>query len=147
MLSRQSGIDIMKRKGVIYILTNPAFPQYVKIGYAHDLEKRLKQLNRSETIPYAFRVYAVYDVESELTDKNLHAIIDSINPDLRTIENFDGKKRVKEFYAMSAEVTSLSKLSECLLRCKHPVQGPLYFKYKGKILADIRKGARVQVRL
>ena len=93
----------MKRKGVIYILTNPAFPQYVKIGYAQDLEKRLKQLNRSETIPYAFRAYAVYDVESELTDKDLHAIIDSINPDLRTIENFDGKKRVKEFYAMSAE--------------------------------------------
>ena len=212
----------MKRKGVIYILTNPAFPQYVKIGYAHDLEKRLKQLNRSETIPYAFRVYAVYDVESELTDKNLHAIIDSINPDLRTIENFDGKKRVKEFYAMSAEdayhlleciakisgttnrlkrmkpegheiedentarevqdaarrgpfrfgmcgikageevvfvddeskkavvvddrhirfgneVTSLSKLAEYLLKCNHPVQGPLYFKYKGKVLADIRR--------
>lgn len=83
--------DNMKRKGVIYILTNPAFPQYVKIGYAQDLEKRLKQLNRSETIPYAFRAYAVYDVESELTDKDLHAIIDSINPDLRTIENFDGK--------------------------------------------------------
>ena len=93
----------MKQKGVIYILTNPAFPQYVKIGFAQDLEKRLKQLNRSETIPYAFRAYAVYDVESELTDKDLHAIIDSINPDLRTIENFDGKKRVKEFYAMSAE--------------------------------------------
>ena len=213
----------MARKGVIYILTNPAFPQYVKIGYAHDLEKRLKQLNRSETIPYAFRVHAVYEVESELTDKNLHAIIDSINPNLRTIENFDGKKRVKEFYAMSAEdayhlleciakvsgttdrlkrmkpegheiededtarevqeaarrgpfrfsmcgigigeevvfaddeskkavvvddrhirfgneVTSLSKLAECLLRSNHPVQGPLYFKYKGKILADIRRG-------
>ena len=32
----------MKRKGVIYILTNPAFPQYVKIGWAQDLEKRLK---------------------------------------------------------------------------------------------------------
>ena len=29
----------MKHKGVIYILTNPAFPQYVKIWYAHDLEK------------------------------------------------------------------------------------------------------------
>lgn len=26
----------MVRKGVIYILTNPAFPQYVKIGYAHE---------------------------------------------------------------------------------------------------------------
>jgi len=26
-------------KGVIYILTNPSFPEYVKIGYAKDLEK------------------------------------------------------------------------------------------------------------
>lgn len=25
-------------KGVIYILTNPSFPEYVKIGYAKDLE-------------------------------------------------------------------------------------------------------------
>lgn len=58
---RKDGVA-MKQKGVIYILTNPAFPQYVKIGYAQDLEKLLKQLNRSETIPYAFRAYAVYDV-------------------------------------------------------------------------------------
>ena len=34
-------------KGVIYILTNPSFPEYVKIGYAKDIEKRLKQLNHS----------------------------------------------------------------------------------------------------
>lgn len=212
----------MKRKGVIYILTNPAFPQYVKIGYAQDLEKRLRQLNRSETLPFAFRAYAVYDVESELTDKDLHSIIDSLNPDLRTIENFDGKKRIKEFYAMSAEdayrlleciakisgttdrlkrmkpegheiedentarevqeaarrgpfrfsmcgikpgeevvfvedatkkatvlddrhvrfdneTTSLSALAKNLLGYDHPVQGTLYFQYKGKILDDIRK--------
>ena len=38
--------------GVIYILTNPSFPEYVKIGYAKDLEKRMNQLNRSETIPF-----------------------------------------------------------------------------------------------
>ena len=59
-------------KGVIYVLTNPSFPDYVKIGYASDIEKRLKQLNRSETIPFAFRVYATYDVNSTLTDKELH---------------------------------------------------------------------------
>lgn len=29
----------MKNKGVIYILTNPSFPDYVKIGYATDIEK------------------------------------------------------------------------------------------------------------
>lgn len=44
--------------GVIYILTNPSFPQYVKIGYADDLQKRLRQLNRSAALPYAFRAYA-----------------------------------------------------------------------------------------
>lgn len=89
--------------GVIYILTNPSFPEYVKIGYADDIERRLRQLNRSETIPYAFRVYAVYEVDSRLTDKKLHDRIDTLNPDLRAIDSFDGKKRVKEFYAMSAE--------------------------------------------
>ena len=103
-----------KSTGVIYILTNPSFPDYVKIGYADDVEKRLKQLNRSETIPFAFRVYAVYKVESRLTDKELHKVIDKLNPDLRTIDNFDGKERVKEFYAMSAE--DAYGLLECIAK-------------------------------
>lgn len=89
----------MNKHGVIYILTNPSFKEYIKIGYAHDIEKRLKQLNRSETIPYAFRVNAIYEVENELTDKELHKLIETLNPDLRTVETFDGKERVKEFYA------------------------------------------------
>ena len=48
-----AGEKPMSKKGVIYILTNPSFPEYVKIGYATDIEKRLKTLNRSETIPFA----------------------------------------------------------------------------------------------
>ena len=36
-----------KKAGVIYILTNPSFPDYVKIGYATNIENRLKQLNRA----------------------------------------------------------------------------------------------------
>ena len=51
----------MNDAGVIYILTNPSFPEYVKIGYADDLDKRLQQLKSSECIPYAFRVYATYE--------------------------------------------------------------------------------------
>jgi len=47
-------------KGVIYILTNPSFPDYVKIGYADEIDKRLQQLKRSECIPFSFRVYATY---------------------------------------------------------------------------------------
>lgn len=210
-----------KSCGVIYILTNPSFPEYVKIGYADDIEKRLNQLNRSETIPYAFRAYAIYEVGSRLTDKKLHDLIDKLNPDLRAIDSFDGKKRVKEFYAMSAEdaysllesiagisgtsdrlkritpeghevideqtaaevketarrgpfrfsevgipfgseirfvedpavvatveddrhirynseVTSLSRLAQDLKGFDHPVQGTLWFTYKGKVLNDIR---------
>ena len=88
----------MNNTGVIYILTNPSFPQYVKIGYANDLKSRLKNLNRSECIPFAFRVYAYYKVPKRLTDLEIHKIIDTINPNLRAIETIDGKERKREFY-------------------------------------------------
>ena len=92
----------MEHKGVIYILTNPSFPQFVKIGYADDVEERLNQLNRSECIPYAFRLYAYYRVSSRLTDMKLHTLIDNLNPNLRSVEEFNGKTRKREFYAMTA---------------------------------------------
>ena len=91
------------KKGCIYILKNPSFPKFVKIGYADDVYQRLNQLNRSECIPYAFRLYAYYEVSSRLTDIKLHQMIDKLNPELRAIEDFNGKKRVREFYAMDAE--------------------------------------------
>lgn len=35
----------MKEKcGVIYILTNPSFPEYIKIGYADNVEERVKKI-------------------------------------------------------------------------------------------------------
>ena len=82
--------------GYIYILTNPSFPDYVKIGYADDVESRLDQLNRSECIPFAFRVYATYEVENRLVDLKLHDLIDRLNPNLRSIENYNGKQRRRE---------------------------------------------------
>ncbi len=88
--------------GYIYILTNPSFPHFVKIGYADNVEKRLSELNRSECIPYAFRLYAYYKVNARLTDIKLHAMIDKLNPTLRSVEEFNGKTRKREFYQMSA---------------------------------------------
>lgn len=90
-------------KGYIYILTNPSFPDYVKIGYADDVESRLRTLNRSECTPFAFRVYGTYEVNQRLTDLKIHNVIDRINPELRSIDTVNGKKRIREFYAMSPE--------------------------------------------
>ena len=106
------------KKGVIYILTNPSFPDYVKIGYADDIDKRLKQLNRSECIPFAFRVYATYEVNSRLSDLKLHTIIDKLNPDLRSIDDFNGQKRIREFYAMKPEeayaiLEAMAEIHDC----------------------------------
>ena len=90
-------------KGVIYILTNPSFPQYVKIGYATDVKQRLDELNRSTAVPFAFRIYATCEVDSALSDKKLHSIMDKLNPELRSREEVDGKRRIREFYAMTPE--------------------------------------------
>ena len=90
-------------KGYIYILTNPSFPDYVKIGYADDVNSRVKQLNSSECTPYGFRIYATYETDARLTDLILHAMIDKLNPDLRSRDEIDGKMRVREFYSMSPE--------------------------------------------
>lgn len=89
--------------GYIYILTNPSFPQYGKLGYATDVKQRLAELNRSTAVPFAFRVYATYEVDSALSDKKLHSILGKLNPDLRSAEEVDGKRRIREFYAMPPE--------------------------------------------
>ena len=89
--------------GYIYIMTNPSFEEYVKIGYAKNVKQRLDDLNRSSAVPFAFRIYATYEVDSELSDKKLHSILDKLNPDLRSTEEINGKKRVREFYAMTPE--------------------------------------------
>lgn len=113
-----------KADGVVYILTNPSFPEYVKIGYADDIERRLKDLNRSECIPYAFRVFATYRVSERLSDVAIHNMIDSINPHLRAIETFDGRKRKKEFYAMTADdayaiLETIAKISGTTRRLRY----------------------------
>ncbi len=89
--------------GYIYILTNPSIPNYVKIGYADNVEERVKTLNSNPGLPFSFRVYATYGVSMRLADKKLHSIIDRLNPDLRAIEPGDGKPRIREFFAMEPE--------------------------------------------
>lgn len=91
------------KHGYIYVLTNTSFPEYVKIGYADNVDERVAQLNRSECTPFAFKKYAVLGVTSRLADKNVHKLIDKFKPELRAKENVNGKMRIREFFAMSAK--------------------------------------------
>lgn len=92
-----------KNAGVIYIMKNPSFPDYIKIGYADDVYVRLKRLNDKSAVPFAFRLYAYYKVNHRLEDKTVHDIIDKLNPSLRAKDNINGKERKREFFEMSAE--------------------------------------------
>lgn len=80
-------------KGFIYIMTNPALRDMVKIGYASDVEVRRKQLSTT-ALPYDYEVYATYETSGNLEDKKLHKMIDNLNPDLRVTSN-------REFFVMS----------------------------------------------
>ena len=82
-------------KGYIYIMTNPALKDMVKIGYATDVEARRKQLSTT-ALPYDYEVYATYETSGNLEDKKLHKMIDNLNPDLRVSKN-------REFFVMTKE--------------------------------------------
>ena len=82
-------------KGYIYIMTNPALKDMVKIGYATDVEQRRQQLSTT-ALPYDYEVYATYETSGNLEDKKLHKLIDNLNPDLRVSKN-------REFFIMTPE--------------------------------------------
>ena len=81
--------------GYIYIMTNPALKDMVKIGYATDVEQRRKQLSTT-ALPYDYEVYATYETEGHLEDKKLHNMIDNLNSDLRVSKS-------REFFIMSPQ--------------------------------------------
>ena len=82
-------------RGFIYIMTNVALKDMVKIGYATDVEARRKQLSTT-ALPYDYEVYATYETSGKLEDKKLHKLIDNLNPDLRVTKS-------REFFVMSPE--------------------------------------------
>ena len=49
-------------KGIIYILTNQAHPDYIKIGKTSNLEQRLKSLDTTG-VPLPFECYYAVEVD------------------------------------------------------------------------------------
>ena len=57
-------------------------------------------------------------MDSRLSDLKFHTIIDKLNPDLRSIDEFNGQKRVREFYAMKPEeayaiLEAMAEIHDC----------------------------------
>ena len=90
-----------KIENVIYILTNPQYPGYVKIGYASDLKQRISSLNTGVLV--SFSPYAVYETSLQNADVEIHAIIRLLNPILRASKFEKGKVQGKEFFKLEPE--------------------------------------------
>ena len=91
----------MKIENVVYILTNPQYPGYIKIGYASDLKARLQSLNSGALVE--FKPYAVYETPKPLGDVEIHKIIELLNPILRASKFNGGKAALKEFFKLEPE--------------------------------------------
>ena len=56
--------------GIVYVLSNPAFESYVKIGRTVDLHSRLRQLDNT-SVPLPFRCVFAVEVEDDVTVERL----------------------------------------------------------------------------
>lgn len=83
---------------IIYILTNEAMPDYVKIGFTHgSVEERIRQLDRTGVL-LPFEIYYAANVENaEQDEKWLHSIFG----DRRARDN-------REFFKMNPEYAVLA---------------------------------------
>lgn len=88
-----------------FMLTDSDFYNFV----VYDSDTRTDELIQENP-----NAHAVYEVESNLTDLVLHDLIDKLNLDISSIENFYGKERKREFYAISLE--DEYSLLECIAK-------------------------------
>ncbi len=58
---------------IIYILTNPAIPNLVKIGRTEDLERRVRDLSSHSAVPIPFEIYYACTVsDANIVERRIH---------------------------------------------------------------------------
>lgn len=93
--------------GYVYVFTNPAFPNMVKIGRTNNVDKRLKGLSASSGTPLPFEcAYSVKVTNPALLEANTHAHF----LDFRVNQS-------REFFKVSAEVVRSFLEKESLKTC------------------------------
>lgn len=62
-------------QNIVYVLINPSFPDWVKIGRCSDLDKRLKSLSSNTAVPLPFECFYACEVDNGIKiEKKLHMI-------------------------------------------------------------------------
>lgn len=78
---------------IVYVLANPSFPDFVKIGRCKDIDQRLASLSSNTALPLPFEcVFACNVDDSKTVEKTLH----------RTFREYRVNPR-REFFRMSPE--------------------------------------------
>lgn len=103
--------NVINPNGIVYILTNESFPNYVKFGFTTDINEMLKNVNKNECLPFDFKIYATCDVNSALTDEIIHNFVN--DPDVR----------IREFYDMPRDKAySILKKIAKKYKCEHTLK-------------------------
>jgi hypothetical protein len=98
--------------GFVYVLSNPAFPGLLKIGFTtRSIEERIAELNCSTSVPAPFEVVGYYSCENPQKDeRTVHLALDCC------------RAPGKEFFAIKPQ-QALDLLTEVLGRPPIFVQG------------------------
>lgn len=94
--------NTIENQGIIYVLTNEAMPNYIKIGKTKDLKKRLSSLNNT-SVPEPFEVFYASLVNNvDFVERQIHLAFS----DKRTAKN-------REFFSVSPDqVVAILKIIE-----------------------------------
>lgn len=109
-----------KERGIVYILTNPAYHEdVIKIGITKNLHKRLQDLSRETGVPCPFDCYVAYEIDNyKKVEKLMHSVYRGVE------RHTDKKHKKKEFFQVypSCADDVLSRLAEMLNGVKVTVQ-------------------------
>ena len=96
----------------VYILTNPAMPEWVKVGKSKNIKSRLSNLNKKTAVPLPFVCFAALKVPSENIFNIEHGLHKFLGLSFQKEKEFfrTSKERVLEYFEITHGMIPNSEL-------------------------------------
>lgn len=96
----------------VYILTNPAMPEWVKVGKAKNIKNRISSLNKKTAVPLPFECFAALKVPSENVFNVEHGLHKFLGFSFQKEKEFfrTSKEHVLEFFKATQAMIPNSEL-------------------------------------